>query len=94
MNAPRLWQLLLIAGAVTLAGCSAPLQVAPAQPRNQFQSLPADATTPPEIRTFLPPFQSIVTKFEQQWQTLEQRLTDSETRLQDSLRSATSKPAR
>lgn len=94
MNARRTLLLPLLLGALTLTACETPLQVAPSQTRNQFQSLPADVTTPPEIKAFLPPFQTIVTKFEQQWQTLEQRLSDSETRLQDSLKSAIDKPAR
>lgn len=94
MNARKTLLTPLLLGSLTLTACSTPLQVAPAQTRNQFQSLPADVTTPPEIRSFLPPFQAIVTTFDQRWQTLEQRLTDSETRLQDSLKSATSKPER
>lgn len=84
LNATRLLLLLTLVGSLTLQGCQG-LKVAPAQTRNQFGSLPKDATTPPEIPQFLPLFQNSVMK-------LEQRLESSETKLQDTLKQHSDKP--
>lgn len=86
MNAYKLWLPMMIVGAFTLQGCQN-LEVAPVKTRNQFQSPPKDLMTRPTVREFLTPFQRSVTKFEQ-------RFENSETKLQDSLKSARPTPTR
>ena len=82
MNGLKLLLTLATLGLLT-TGCGS-LKVAPAETRNQFRSLPTDATTPPAIRQFLPLYQDIETTFEQ-------RMKEAETRLQQSLSKPNSK---
>jgi hypothetical protein len=63
----------MLIGVLTLTGCAHLLPVA-TPCRNQFESLPQCATTPPEIRDFLPPLQLLDQILEERERSIEQEL--------------------
>lgn len=67
-----IWALLAGLG---LTGCGTTPAI-PQPERNQLQSLPASATTPPAIKDFLTPFSGIWMEFELRQRRLEQELRD------------------
>lgn len=81
-------------GTLSLPGCS--LLAVQSNRQNQFQSMPASATTPPQTSDFLTPYQNTVTQsdlqFQQNEQQTEKSLDASEQELLRSLSPAKSKP--